>query len=99
MKATRKRSILKTITFRVLATLSTLVLVYIFTGQIILSISIALVETVVKTILYYLHERIWSKTTWGHKRHPLDGMPVTRELTNEQKKELIDTLKSLGYID
>lgn len=82
-----------------LATLGTFILVYVFTGKIILSISIASIETVVKTILYYLHERIWSKISWGHKQHPLDDLPVSRQLTREQKKAIHDKLHELGYID
>ena len=61
------RSIAKAITWRVLATLTTIVLVYIFTKNIVLSFSVGVLEVVVKMIVYYLHERAWSRISWGIK--------------------------------
>lgn len=59
------RSIAKGISWRILATLATIALVYIFTGNISLSLGIGLVEVILKIILYYFHERIWNKIKWG----------------------------------
>jgi uncharacterized membrane protein len=35
------------------------------TGSIGIAGSVALVDIVGRTILYYVHERLWSKVAWG----------------------------------
>ena len=62
---TRKRSILKTISFRILASLTTIALVLIFTGDLSLAGTIGVIELVSKLIIYYLHERAWDIIPWG----------------------------------
>ncbi len=62
-----KRTIAKTISFRVLATITTMILVYIFTKDLAITGSIGLLETVSKLVLYYGHERAWEKIHWGKK--------------------------------
>ncbi len=61
------RTIFKTLSWRILATSTTLILVYIFTENIAISASVGILETIAKTILYYLHERVWNKTNYGRK--------------------------------
>lgn len=67
MKATKKRSLMKTFTFRILATIVTFLLVLVFTGSLILSIGIGLIDLVAKTLLYYGHERFWDGVKWGRR--------------------------------
>lgn len=64
-KETGLRSFLKMITFRIGATFITVVLVYIFIGEIKIAISIGILETIIKMIFYYYHERIWDKVVMG----------------------------------
>ena len=61
----QKRSIAKTISFRLFATIITVAIVFAFTGELLLSFGIGIVEIISKTILYYWHERIWAGTEWG----------------------------------
>lgn len=63
-----KRSVLKTISWRTLATLTTALVVYMFTGKLVLAISVGSVEVVAKIILYFFHERAWNKISFGRKR-------------------------------
>ena len=63
---TSTRSIVKTITWRLLATLTTILLVFIFTRKVTLALEIGGLELVAKLIFYYFHERIWNKVKWGH---------------------------------
>jgi uncharacterized membrane protein len=42
-----------------------MILVLIFTGQWVLSLSIGIFEVISKFILYYTHERIWNRIYWG----------------------------------
>jgi len=67
MKITRKRSLMKTFTFRIFATIVTFFLVFVFTGSFALALGIGLIDLVAKTLLYYGHERFWDKVKWGRK--------------------------------
>lgn len=59
------RSIVKAISWRTLGTLDTFILSWIITGQIKLAVAIGGVEVFTKMFLYYLHERAWTRITWG----------------------------------
>ncbi|MBP50503.1 MAG: hypothetical protein CMA68_00245 [Euryarchaeota archaeon] len=65
MSASRKRSLVKTLTWRVLATADTFVIAYLITGEFTVATSIAGLEVMTKMVLYYLHERGWSSFEWG----------------------------------
>ena len=53
------RSILKAFSWRIVATCTTFVIVYLVTGRTSVAISIAGVEVIVKMVVYYFHERAW----------------------------------------
>ena len=57
----RGRHILKTITWRIVGTIDTIILSWLITGSFTLGLSIGGVEVVTKMVLYYLHERAWYK--------------------------------------
>lgn len=65
MRVTRKRSLLKTVSWRAIATAVTVILVYLFTGKIHISLGVGGLELVSKIILYYLHERVWDRINYG----------------------------------
>ena len=67
MAATKKRSLVKTITWRVIATTDTFILAWLFTSDEVVAASIAGLEVVTKLILYYMHERGWSSLQWGQE--------------------------------
>jgi uncharacterized membrane protein len=56
-----KRHILKTITYRVLGTLTTIVTAYLLGASIQVSSLLGLGELLLKPIIYFIHERIWFK--------------------------------------
>jgi len=56
---TRKRHILKTITWRIIGTLDTMILSWIITGNWKWGVAIGSIEVITKMILYYFHERAW----------------------------------------
>jgi uncharacterized membrane protein len=56
-----KRHIAKTITWRIVGTIDTIILSWIITGQLKMGLAIGGVEVVTKMILYFFHERIWYK--------------------------------------
>ena len=66
--ASRMRSILKALSWRIVATVTTILIVFFFTGEIVLALSVGAVEVIAKIILYYLHERGWNRLSWGQKK-------------------------------
>lgn len=59
--SSRKRHITKAITWRIVGTVDTTILGWIFTGNPFTGLQIGLAEVITKTGLYYLHERLWFK--------------------------------------
>lgn len=57
----KNRHILKTLTWRVIGTIDTIVLSWFITGSLTLGFSIGGIEVITKMVLYYLHERAWYK--------------------------------------
>ena len=68
LKESHLRSVLKAITYRIVGTLTTGILAYSVTGDFGVSFAIAALEPLVKTIVYYLHERIWQQIPRGNVR-------------------------------
>ncbi|MCL5885083.1 MAG: DUF2061 domain-containing protein [Deltaproteobacteria bacterium] len=68
---THKRSIVKTISWRAVATIITGVVTYFLTGRIDFAVTVGLADTLVKFFIYYAHERIWTRISYGKVR-PLD---------------------------
>ena len=60
-----KRSLLKTISWRIIGTLDTILISWIITGALSLAFSIGFIELVTKMVLYFFHERAWNKINWG----------------------------------
>ena len=56
-----KVSLLKTLTWRIIGTIDTMVISYLLTGKLDVAVSIGGIEVVSKMLLYYLHERAWIK--------------------------------------
>ncbi len=61
----RIRSLLKTITWRILASLDTFLIAWFVSGSISVGGWIATIEVITKIILYYFHERAWNRVKWG----------------------------------
>ena len=56
-----KRHIAKAISYRILGTLQTVTIGYLFTGSFVISSTIGIIELCVKPVMYFLHERFWYK--------------------------------------
>ena len=80
------RSIVKGISWRVVATTTTIIIVYLFFGRLDLAIAAGLIETLLKVALYWLHEKIWQRIRWGKERiEPFNvwftGLPLSGKTT------------------
>lgn len=62
---TTRRTLSKTISWRITGSLSTFLISYLITGSFSMSGVIAIVQITVNTLLYYIHERVWNKIHWG----------------------------------
>ncbi|NOQ81821.1 MAG: adenylyl-sulfate kinase [Methylophaga sp.] len=85
-KETNKRSVVKGVTWRIVATTTTMVIVYVFFGRLDLAIATGLLESVLKIGLYWAHERAWYKVRWGMNRiEPFNiwftGLPLSGKTT------------------
>lgn len=65
------RSIVKTVSWRAVGTLDTIIISYLITGSLTMAASIGSIELFTKMVLYYLHERAWNKVNLG--RHQVTG--------------------------
>lgn len=59
------RSIVKTISWRTTGTIDTIVISFLITGKLDAAFAIGGIEVFTKIILYFFHERIWNKISWG----------------------------------
>ncbi len=85
-KETNQRSIVKGISWRIVATATTIAIVYFFFDRLDLAIAAGMIETVLKVGLYWLHERAWFKVRWGKKKiEPFNlwftGLPLSGKTT------------------
>lgn len=65
VRYSRARSLAKTTSWRILASLDTFALSWLVTGKFHLAGAIASLEIITKMVLYYLHERGWARIAWG----------------------------------
>ena len=61
----KKRTVVKTLTWRVTASLTTFIIAWILTGDLLMGISIGSIEAIAKIFLYYFHERFWNNISWA----------------------------------
>ena len=61
----KKRTIVKTLTWRVTASVTTFIIVWVLTGDLLIGISIGSIEAIANFFLYYFHERIWNNISWA----------------------------------
>ena len=69
VKINRKRHLFKTITWRIIGTLDTMIIAWALSGDPLLGLSIGGIEVFSKMLLYYIHERAWYKSKFGIKRN------------------------------
>ena len=55
----KKRHLLKTVSWRIIASIITFLIALLITGEIKLALGIGALEVILKMIAYYYHERFW----------------------------------------
>jgi len=105
-KESHMRTLIKAISWRVIASLTTTILVYLFFGRLDLAATVGILETLVKIFLYYIHDRVWNKIPFGIKKvEPfviwMTGLPLSGKTTiaRELKKILEKEGIKIYHID
>ena len=80
-----KRHIAKTVTWRFIGTIDTMVLSWFISGDLTLALKIGVFELISKMVLYYFHERLWFKSS----------------IVNTNKRHIIKTFswRAIGTLD
>jgi len=64
-RASRKRSVVKAITYRFIIVCLDFVVIYFLTGQVKMAAGFMIVSNLYTTVAYFVHERVWSRVQWG----------------------------------
>ena len=70
---TRRRSLAKALSWRVIAWLITASIAYLFTGKATFALSIGFADSLLKIFVYYLHERTWMAVDYGRAPLPVSA--------------------------
>jgi adenylylsulfate kinase len=68
MGSTFERSFLKGIVWEFISFIIVIIAVYIFYGNLAMSIQFSIILTIIKVPLFFVHERIWKMVKWGKIR-------------------------------
>ena len=95
---TRKRSNVKSVTWRVAGIVILGVITYAITRDMGATTGVTLAFHGVRFVLYYFHERLWERSDWGRIRHPLSHYQVRANLTPEDHKLILKFLEDQDYV-
>ncbi|WP_053976518.1 DUF2061 domain-containing protein [Mangrovimonas xylaniphaga] len=86
-----KRHIAKTVTWRLVGTIDTILLSWIISGDPLIGLQIGIYEVITKMVLYFLHERVWFKVNLSK-----DG-----KILESRKRHIAKTItwRMVGTID
>lgn len=94
---TKRRSIIKAISWRLFATMTTVIIIYIFFGRLDLALFAGVLESISKIVIYFVHERLWNKVNFGKKKLepfnlwftglPLSGKTTVADIVYEKLKK------------
>ena len=59
------RSLVKTISWRITGSGATFAIGWIISGNVAVAGTIAVIQLITNTVLYFAHERVWNKIKWG----------------------------------
>jgi uncharacterized membrane protein len=68
-RETRRRAIVKAITYRVIVAITLAAISWFYTGNLFETSAVSITYTIIATIVYYVHERAWIKVKWGKVFH------------------------------
>ena len=69
------RSLIKGVSWRITGSIDTLIISFFITGKLKLALGIMSVEFFTKVALYYFHERVWEKLSFGRVKEAKQDKP------------------------
>ena len=90
MIESKKRSFVKGVTWRVIGTADTIMLAYLITGDVSNALKIGWLELFTKTILFFIHERIW--ISFSSKDHHYSKSRSLKKAISWRLTGTIDTI-------
>lgn len=78
-ESSRWRHLAKTVSWRVVGTIDTILLSWWISGDPLVGLQVGMVEVLTKMLLYYLHERLWYRSNYGLSHRRTTSNPVTDE--------------------
>ena len=72
MKESKKRSCIKAITWRILATLTTVTISYFYLNDLSVAAKIGVIDSSIKFAMHYAHERAYNRLRWGYVEKEID---------------------------
>lgn len=76
LREKKRRSIVKTISWRTVGTIDTIIISWLVVGDLNFAVTIGGVELFTKMLLYFLHERTWDKINFGR----VNEVPIEYEI-------------------
>ncbi len=70
-----KRSIVKALSWRLIAAVVTVLVVYLITREVSLSLGAGLLDSGIKLFFYYFHERMWNRLGFGRRKAEIVVLP------------------------
>ena len=70
LRASRRRSLTKAITYRAIIVCLDFIAVYLLTGKLTTATTFMIVSNIYTSVGYFLHERIWAGIKWGMEAEP-----------------------------
>lgn len=64
-ETTNWRHVAKTVSWRIIGTIDTMILAWLISGDPLVGLKVGLVEVITKMLLYYLHEKVWYRSNYG----------------------------------
>ncbi|MEW6355121.1 MAG: DUF2061 domain-containing protein [Planctomycetota bacterium] len=95
---TRRRAWAKSLSWRILGIVILGAITYLVTGNWKATGGITIFFHSLRLVLYYWHERLWERITWGRLRHPLSHIPVRADLTAEDYELIEGILAERRYL-
>lgn len=88
LKIDAKRHLAKTVSWRIVGTIDTIILSWVISGDPFVGLSIGAAEVITKMTLYYLHERAWYRYEFGIQRPRKTKSHIAWHPENRESKTL-----------
>jgi len=72
LKETFKRTVVKTLIWRVIAILTTIILAVLLYNDLQKAATLGLADNIIKLVIHFIFERIWNKILWGFEEVEVD---------------------------